>query len=226
MSQDTLFDFVEATATKFGIPGVAVGVWADDREVYACHGVTSVDNPLPVDRDTLYVLGSVTKTYTATALMRLVAEGRVELHAPVRRYVPELRLADERAAAQVTVLNLLNHTAGLDWGLIVDTGEGDDALAVYVAKLAELQQIAPPGARASYSQAGYNLAGRIVEKVTDLTYERAVASLLFEPLGLSHSFFARDDVMTRRFAVGHNLGGDRTPPRPRLWPPERGAQPG
>ncbi len=75
MSPDTLFDFVEATATQFGIPGVAVGVWADGRESFACHGVTSVENPLPVDRDTLYVIGSVTKTFTAAALMRLVAEG-------------------------------------------------------------------------------------------------------------------------------------------------------
>ena len=226
MAHDRLSDFVEATATEFGIPGVAVGVWADGREVDACHGVTSVDNPLPVDRDTLYVLGSVTKTYTATALMRLVAEGRVELHAPVRRYVPELRLADERAAAEVTVLNLLNHTSGLDWGLIVDTGEGDDALAVYVAKLAEVEQIAPPGARASYSQAGYNLAGRIVEKVTGLTYERAVAALVFAPLGLAHSFFARDDVMTRRFAVGHNRSADGTLSIARLWRRSRGDNPG
>ncbi|HEY4994349.1 MAG TPA: serine hydrolase domain-containing protein, partial [Nakamurella sp.] len=96
MSAHLLPDFVEATATRFGIPGVAVGVWADGQEVHACHGVTSVDNPLPVDRDTVYLLGSVTKTYTATALMRLVADGRVELDAPVRRYVPELVLADER----------------------------------------------------------------------------------------------------------------------------------
>jgi len=226
MSHDTLSDFVEATATKFGIPGVAVGVWADGQEVHACHGVTSVDNPLPVDQDTLYVLGSVTKTYTATAVMRLVAEGRVELDAPVRRYIPELRLKDEQAAAEVTVLNLLNHTAGLDWGVIVDTGEGDDALAGYVAKMAELELIAPPGTRASYSQAGYNLAGRIVEKVTDLTYERAVASLLFEPSGLSHSFFARDDVMTRRFAVGHNRGKDGTLSIARLWRRSRGDNPG
>jgi CubicO group peptidase (beta-lactamase class C family) len=56
-----LSDFVEETATRFGIPGVAVGVWADGREVYACHGVTSISNPLPVDQDTLYVLGSVTR---------------------------------------------------------------------------------------------------------------------------------------------------------------------
>ena len=80
MSHEALSGFVEAAAAKSGIPGVAVGVWADGREVYACHGVTSIDNPLPVDLDTLFVLGSVTKTYTATALMRLVAAGRVEGH--------------------------------------------------------------------------------------------------------------------------------------------------
>jgi CubicO group peptidase (beta-lactamase class C family) len=226
MAQDALSELVTATATRFGIPGVTVGVWADGREVYACHGVTSVDNPLPVDRDTLYLLGSVTKTYTATTLLRLVADGRVELDAPVRRYVPELRLKDERAAAQVTVLQLLNHTAGLDWGLIADFGEGDDALAGYVARTAELDLVARPGERASYSQAGYNLAGRIVEKVTGLTFERAVASLVFEPLGLQHSFFARDDVMTRRFVVGHNRDQDGTLSIARLWRRSRGDNPG
>jgi CubicO group peptidase (beta-lactamase class C family) len=226
MSHVTLTDFVEATSKKFKIPGVAVGVFADGKEVYACHGVTSLDNPLPVDKDTLYVLGSVTKTYTATTLMRLVAEGKVALDAPVHRYVPELRLKDEQATKTITVLHLLNHTSGLDWGLIVDTGEGDDALARYVAKMAELEQIAPPGTRASYSQAGYNLVGRIIEKVTGQTFEQAVASLVFEPLGLSHSFFARDDIMTRRFAVGHNPGDDGTLSVARMWRRWRGDNPG
>ena len=226
MSQDTLSEFVAATATRFGIPGVAVGVWADGREAYACHGATSIDNPLPVDRDTLFLLGSLTKTYTATTLMRLIADGWVELDAPVRRYVPELRLKYERTAAQITVLQLLNHTAGLDFGFIDDFGEGDDALASYVARMAELELIAPPGERASYSQAGYNLAGRLIEKVTGLTFERAVASLVFEPLGLEHSFFARDDIMTRRFAVGHNRGEDGTLSIARLWRRSRGDNPG
>src|SRR6185295_6514723 len=131
--------FVQANALELSIPGVAVGVWADGEKSYACHGVTSLDNPLPVDPDTLFELGSATKPFTATALMHLVARGQVELDAPVRRYIPELRLKDERAAAKITVLNLLNHTAGLDWALLADTGDGDDALAAYVARLDELR---------------------------------------------------------------------------------------
>ena len=223
---DALCDFVAATAEEVRMPGVAVGVWANGHEAYACHGVTSLENPVPVDRDTAFLLGSVTKTYTATALMCLVADGQVELTAPVRDYLPELRLADAPATADITVLNLLNHTSGLDWGLIADTGEGDDALAGYVSRLDELEQVAPPGSRASYSQAGFNMAGRILEKVTGLSYERAVASLLFEPLGLAHSFFARDDIMTRRFCVGHNLGQDDRMHVARLWRRARGDNPG
>jgi CubicO group peptidase (beta-lactamase class C family) len=226
MSREVLSEFVEATATRFGIPGVAVGVWAEGQETYAYHGVTSAENPLPVDHDTMFLLASVSKTYTATALLCLVAAGQVELDAPVRRYVPELMLSDERTAAEITVLNLLNHTSGLDWGLIADTGQGDDALASYVARMAELDLIAAPGARASYSQSGFNLAGRIVEKVTGLTFERAVASLVFEPLGLSHSFYDRDDVMTRRFAVGHDRGEDGTLSIARPWRHWRGDNPG
>jgi len=129
MSDEVLAGFVKKTAEELGITGAAVGVWADGREVFASHGVTSVENPLPVRPDTLFLIASVTKTFTATAVMRLVADGKIALDAPVRRYVPELVLADERAADQITVLNLLNHTSGLDWGVIGDFGEGDGALA-------------------------------------------------------------------------------------------------
>jgi CubicO group peptidase (beta-lactamase class C family) len=224
--QTALSEFVEVAAEEFGMPGVAAGVWIDGYETYACDGVTSLENPLPVDRDTLFLLGSVTKTFTATALMCLVASGQVALEASVTRYLPELRLTGAPPASQITVLNLLNHTSGLDWGLIADTGEGDGALAAYVARLAELDRIAPPGSRASYSQAGYNLAGRIIETVTGLSYEQAVASLVLEPVGLAHSLFARDDIMTRRFCVGHNLGQDGWLSVARLWRRSRGDSPG
>ncbi|MEU5303047.1 serine hydrolase domain-containing protein [Streptomyces noursei] len=208
MSQDqSLSAFIRKAAEEFDVPGVSVGVLRDGQERFASHGVTSIDDPLPVHERTLFPIASVTKTFTATALMRLAAEGKLELTAPVRRYVPELRLADEAAAARMTVLNLLNHTAGLDWHLI-DGDEGDGSLAAFVAKLAELRVIAPPGTRASYSQAGYNLAGRVIENVTGLSFEKALASLVLEPVGLANTFFDPDDVMVRRFAVGYNRGED------------------
>ncbi|HTJ37621.1 MAG TPA: serine hydrolase domain-containing protein [Dactylosporangium sp.] len=222
-----LQEFVSQNAREHGVPGMAVGVLADGAEEYAVHGVTSVDNPLPVDRDTLFKLGSVTKTFTATALVRLAEQGRVDLAAPVRAYVPELALPDERAAAAITVAQLLNHTAGLDWNVIADNGDGDDALARFVAGLAGVNLVAEPGARASYSQAGYNLAGRVIEKVTGLTFERAVADLLLDPIGLRTTFFSPDDVMTRRFTVGHNLAEDGTASVTRPWRPAgRGNNPG
>ncbi len=226
MSTETLSDFVAAAAEKFGIPGVAVGVWAGGQETFACHGVTSVANPLPVTPDTLFSLGSVSKTFTATTVMRLVADGKVDLDARVREYVPELGLADEQVAQDMTVMNLLNHTAGLGVRLAVDTGDGDDALAGYVTAMRQIAVIAPVGTRASYSQAGYNLLGRIVEKVTGQTFEQAVANVALGPAGLADTTYRLNDVIVRRFATGHNADDDGTPVPVRQWKDTRGNNPG
>ncbi|MBU3060872.1 beta-lactamase family protein [Nocardia sp. NEAU-G5] len=222
-----LSDFVARTATEYNIPGVSVGIWADGREIFAAHGVTSIENPLPVTENTLFCLGSIAKTFTSTTVMHLVAQGKIDLDAPVRRYVPELVLADARAAATMTVKNLLNHTSGLGVRLVVETGDGDDALAGFVARMPELEQIAPVGERASYSQAAYNLLGRVVEKVTGLTFEEAVRTLALEPAGLRQTFYSLDHVISRRFAVGHNPGeqeGELVVAR--QWKDTRGNNPG
>lgn len=220
-----LAEFVSAAAVELGVPGVAVGIWADGREHIVCHGVTSVRNPLPVDRDTGFVIGSVSKTFTATALMRLVDQGLVELDAPVRRYVPEFA-GPAVAAHEVTVSQLLNHTAGLEWKLSADTGEGEDALARHAELLAAAPLVAEPGTRPSYSQAGFNLAGRIIENVTGRTFEQAVRTLLFEPLGLADSDYALNDVMTRRFAVGHNADDTGALAVATQWKDNRSNNPG
>jgi CubicO group peptidase (beta-lactamase class C family) len=207
VNDQELSEFVAGAAEQFGIPGAAVGIWHRGREIFAGHGVTSTANPLPVTPDTVFSIASTSKTFTSTLVMRLVAEGKIELDAPVQRYVPEFQLSDPDHAARITVMNLLNHTAGLDWNLI-DTDEGGDSLAGFVAKMTELTLIAEPGARASYSQAGYNLLGRVAEKVTGLPFEEAVATLLLEPLGLADTVYDLDEAVIRRFAVGHNVGAD------------------
>jgi CubicO group peptidase (beta-lactamase class C family) len=206
--QSELQEHVSALAQKLEVPGVAVGILERGNELYAFHGVTSVENPLPVDEGTLFEFGSTGKTFTATTLLRLVDQGLLDLDASVRTYVPELRLRDEDVARSVTVLQLLNHTAGWDGDDFENTGEGDDALARYVEHMAELAQVTPLGAAVSYNNASLSLAGRVIEKLTGLTYEQAIDELLLQPLGLEHTFFFRSDIMTRRFAVGHERSPD------------------
>jgi CubicO group peptidase (beta-lactamase class C family) len=160
-------------------------------------------------------------------MMRLVAQGKIDLDGPVRRYLPELVLPNEQWTSEMTVLNLLNHTAGLDWRLIVDTGDGDDALAQFVARLAGLEQLAAPGTRTSYSQVGYNLAGRIIEKVTGLAFEQAVRVLVLEPLGLKDTLYAMGDIMARSaVAMGHNADENGQYSIARQWKDNRANNPG
>src|SRR5689334_21410120 len=180
---DGLQDAVSAIAEELDVPGVAVGVLLDGREEHAVHGVTSVTNPLPVDERTLFLCGSTTKTFTATAVVRLVEQGLVELDAPVRRYLPDFRVADEEVASTVTVLQLLNHTAGWDGDFFKDTGDGDDALARYVEAMAELPQLTRPGEGVSYNNVSFAVAARIVEVVTGSRYEEALSTLVLDPVG-------------------------------------------
>ena len=194
---------LDESARKHEVPGAAVGIVADGVQDIACHGVTSIDNPLEVTRDTLFQIGSIGKTYTATVIMILAERGLLDLHAPVRTYIPELTLKDESVAEHVTVLQLLNHTAGWAGDIMRDTGNGDDALARYVAGLATVEQVNPLGTIASYNNAAVNLAGRVIEKVTGMTFETAARDLLLRPLGLEQTTFSIQDVIVRRFVVGH-----------------------
>jgi CubicO group peptidase (beta-lactamase class C family) len=138
-----LQQWVADAAQRLAVPGVAVGVYHWGEEHYACHGVPSVENPLPVDADTLFQCGSTTKTFTATAIMRLVDQGRLELDTTVRSYLPELRPQDNDVANRVTVLQLLKHTAGWSGDVFDSTGDGDDAVARFVEVMAKVEQDTP-----------------------------------------------------------------------------------
>jgi CubicO group peptidase (beta-lactamase class C family) len=197
--------FVAAEAVRLGVPGAAVGVLHSEAELTAGFGVTSVDHPLPVDGDTLFQIGSITKTYTATAVLRLVDEGRLDLDDPVRAYLPGLKLADEAAAQALTVRHLLTHTGGFVGDHVHDTARGDDALARFVDGMGGLDQLTPPGAEYSYSNAGFSLLGRVVEAVTGQTFESAAGRLVLAPLRLERTFFFPEEAMGHRFATGHHV---------------------
>jgi CubicO group peptidase (beta-lactamase class C family) len=218
--------FVEQLAAKYEIPGVAVAIWTKGKQYLTCHGVTDLDRPEPIEPDTPFLIASVTKTFTATAMMRLVASQQVDLDAPVQRYLPDFAVADRSASAEITVLNLLNHTAGLDWRSPDQPDESDGALASYVSALRDQKLIAAPGERVSYSQSGYNVAGRVIEVVTGMTYEQAIAALLLEPLALRHSTFAPREAIAEPVAMGHNVSADGTVAVAAQWKDTRANNPG
>ena len=224
-NSDALQSKLSELATELEVTGVAAGVLIDGEEHYAFHGVTSVENPLDVDENTLFQFGSTGKTYTATAMMRLVEQGKVDLDAPVRTYLPDFKLRDEDVASQVTVLQLFNHTAGWEGDMMDNTGDGDDALAKYVARMERLQQVSPLGSTVSYNNASLSVAGYIIEKISGTTYEQAIRDLLLDPLGLDHTFFFPNEIMTRRFAVGHARHDDGKVTIARPWAMPRGNAP-
>ena len=225
MEQKDLQAWLDAKLAELGVPGVAIGVVKDGVEHYACAGVTSVDNPLPIDEDTLFCYGSTGKTFTATALMRLVEMGKVSLDDTVRMHVPELKLKDEECAANVTLRHLTNHTAGWSGDAFGDTGDGDDALAKFVEKMADLEQVTPLGTSFSYNNAAVDLDGHVIANVYGKPYETAMKELVLDPLGLDHTLYFPNDVMTRRFAVGHRQDPDGNTVVARPWAMSRAGAP-
>jgi CubicO group peptidase (beta-lactamase class C family) len=208
---------IEAAMAEYQIPGVAVGVYYQGQEYVRGYGVTNVDYPQPVDGDTLFRIGSTTKTFTGTTVMRLVEQGRLDLDAPVRTYLPGLRLADESVAARVTLRQCLNHSAGWLGDDHADFGRGADALTRYVASMAELPQLTPLGQVIAYNNAAVVLAGHVVETVAGQPYEDVVRAQVLDPLGLDHTYFFSDEIVGRSVAASHLLEDGRPMVAPSMW---------
>lgn len=201
--ENNLHDKVADLMARTGVPGVAVGILHRGQPVAFGYGVTSIEHPLPVSDETLFQIGSITKTFTATVILQLVEEGVLDLDAKVRTYLPDFRVADEEASREVTVRHLLTHVGGWAGDFFHGTGAGDDAIARYVADMAGLPQMAPIATQWSYNNAGFAVAGHIIEVVTGAPYEAVLRDKVLAPLGLEHTFFDPGDVITHSFAVGH-----------------------
>ncbi|MEV8636770.1 serine hydrolase domain-containing protein [Streptosporangium sp. NPDC051023] len=203
-----LQNLLDSEAKSLHVPGAAVGVLFDGEEHVLTTGVTSVDAPTPVTGDTLFQIGSTTKTVTGTAIMHLVEQGKLDLDGRVRQYLPGFQLSDERAAEELTIRHLLTHTGGF-LGDIDDCDTWDTgALAAAIDIYDQLPQLFPPGTLASYSNAGFRLLGRIIEVVCGEPYENAISRIVLTPLGMNSSFFFPWDATTRPHAVGHIVRED------------------
>jgi CubicO group peptidase (beta-lactamase class C family) len=158
-----------------------------------------------VTPQTPFVRGSTAKSFTALAAMQLVDAGRLQLDAPARRYVPEFRLADRRAAEGITVRHVLQQTTGLPQtagGPVVRSAADGTALEA-LRELADTRPAAAPGSAFEYSNGNFILAGLIIERASRQSYGEYVQRHIFAPLGMRDSYVALDAAQRAGLATGH-----------------------
>ncbi len=203
IARTTLEERLDDARERYGTPGASLAVLTDDRVSAAASGVLNLDTGVEATSDSLFQIGSITKVWTATMTMQLVDEGLLELDAPVHRYLPGFRVADEGVSESVTLRHLLTHTSGIDGDHFADTGRGDDALERYVESCATLRQVVPLGATMSYCNTGFSILGRVIEVVTGTVWDSALRARVVEPLELGHTATLPEDVLRYRAAIGH-----------------------
>lgn len=207
-----------------GVPGASLAVLRAGAIDAAASGVLNLDTGVEATVDSLFQIGSITKVWTTTLVMRLVEDGLVELDAPLRTYVPEFAVAEDGVSDRVTIRHLLTHSSGIDGDNFSDTGRGDDALEKYVATCASLRQVHPVGATMSYCNTGFSLLGRVIEVVTGEVWDTAIRRRLFDPLKLTHTATLPEEVLRFRAAMGHIKPGDELVTAP-MWGLPRTAGP-
>lgn len=196
-------DLLADRAREHGVPGAVLAAQQGDEVFEAAVGLVNADTGVEATTDSVFQIGSVTKTFTATLVMQLVDEGRVDLDAPIWSYLHELQLADSDATLAITVRQLLTHQSGIDGDFFEDTGRGDDCVERYVMAMKALPQLHPPGAMFSYCNAGFVVLGRLLEKMRGACWDDVLRTKLLDALQTERMGTQPDQAILYRAAVGH-----------------------
>ena len=201
-------DFIDHEMPVSGVPGLAYAVVADGEITSAGErGVVRSGGDTAVTPDTAFVIGSISKSFTALAVMQLVEAGEVDLEAELSQYLDGF---SGRPAGSVTIRQLLSHTSGFSTlqgnSLPAVSGDGGsqatDALERSVDARADETPAYGPGERWEYSNVNYQILGRLIEVVTGQEYQAYVTANILEPVGMEHSFVA-DGQIHESMATGH-----------------------
>jgi len=213
---------IAAEMQKAGIPGAAVAVVVGDTVVWTKgFGVASVETGAAVTPDTLFQIGSMTKSLTAAAVLTAAAQGVLSVDRPASAYVAGLTAC----VGAATIAQLLSHTGGL----IDEPDEfgthGEDGLGAYQRTWTDEYCLLPPGRAFSYSNSGFALAGLALQEVAKSPFADVMKARVLGPLGMTRTTFRPTEAMTWPLAVGHraSTAGTLEVVRPlandtRLWP--------
>lgn len=195
---------LEVLVDRHGLPGAQAVVSDRGRRWVVAAGVGDVEQRTPFPDDGRVRIGSNTKTFAATVMLQLVAEGKIDLDAPVERYLPGVVRGEGIDGNRITIRNLLQHTSGLpDFSELVDAEIRANPLAQFdIGELVHRTMALPPqfqpGAKWYYCNTNYLVAGMVIEKVTASTIDREITRRIIEPLGMQATYFPeRGDTVLR-----------------------------
>jgi CubicO group peptidase (beta-lactamase class C family) len=225
---------VDGTLSRHPAVGLAVGVVRGGSvEFFQGRGFEDIDSETPITDNTVFRIGSITKTFTSIAVMQLWEQGLVDLDAPANNYLRSYRLVPaDTAWRPATLRHLLTHTAGIpdvlrvvdllhpDWGPF-DARPPVPSVPVYETppSLAEyyrdgIRLVTEPGTAFAYSNHGFATLGQVVEDVTGEPLDRYFREHIFEPLGMSHTDLARSERVMAHLAIGYVFGRNGPEPVP------------
>ena len=209
----------EVAARK--LPGFAFGVVLDGQLVYVKgFGVADLDDKRPVDADTVFRIGSITKTFTSLAILKLRDAGKLSLDDPVVRTLPELAALryPTRDSAPITIRQLLTHTSGLpQFGNHRHVQRDRDVTERELLNdLPHLSLLWAPGTAFSYSSFGMALLGTVVTRLSGMRYRDYVSTQILAPLGMRSTFWDSRDVPKGRLATGY-VPGAEAPTKDTPW---------
>ena len=181
-----LDDALEEICRRFRVTGLAVGIVENGSPLYARgFGVRDTRSGAPVTAHTRFHAASISKTFTATAILQLAEKGQLAIDDPVERYLPDF------AGSGITLSQLLTHSAGLsDWTRAAGTSD-EAAVADYVGQVARHEHAYPPGQGWQYSDADFNVLGAVIEAVSGIPYPEYMQRYVLDVAGMTQSSFHR-----------------------------------
>jgi CubicO group peptidase (beta-lactamase class C family) len=197
--------YIEEQMRRHRLPGVAVAI-TQGEEITYLGGFGSDGRGQHVTPQTPFYIGSISKSFTALAVMQLVDAGKVELDAPVQQYAPWFTVAEPDASRAITVRYLLHQISGMSASEYRQPLFDPEAtMEEAIRHLSGVELAAPPGTAFHYFNPNYTLLGLIIEEVTGQSYADYIHGHVFNPLGMTRSFTALDPAEAAGLASGHNL---------------------
>lgn len=200
---ESLAAAVQGEVSRWNAIGMAAGVIHDGERTITTSGWSNYPAGHALVPESMFVIASISKIYTATLTMRLMEQGVLDLDTPVVTYLPDFRLSHDAVRDAVTIRHLLSHTSGFDGDRFTAYGRGDDAYDRAVSEFHTLIQWFKPGSFYSYNNAGFYLVGHIIQKLTGKSFEQVMADELFAPMNLTHTVIQPEEALNRPFAAGH-----------------------